>query len=61
MSDESIKGTSQKIRDALEFLSPEEIKGCLEGTLLLLELMNPGYTDTLVLKIISARSGVDTE
>lgn len=51
---------SQKVSDAIEFLTPDEIVGVLQGTLEGIERNNPGYTDHLILGILSIRAGIPT-
>ena len=51
---------SKKVSDAIEFLTPEEIVGTLQGTLEGIERANPGYTDHLILGILSIRAGIPT-
>lgn len=50
---------SDKIDQALEFLSPQELKSALSGTLEAIEEGDPGYTDTLILGILCIRAGMD--
>lgn len=47
-----------KVHDAVSFLTPEEMVGVLEGTLEAIESLNPGYTDHLILGILSMRAGM---
>ena len=51
---------SQKVTDAIEFLTPDEIVGVLQGTLEGIERANPGYTDHLILGVLSIRAGIQT-
>lgn len=50
---------SDKVREAISFLSPEAIEGLLLGTLEALEEAFPGYTDHLVLGTLAIQAGMD--
>lgn len=51
---------SDKVQAAVSFLTPTEIQGLLEGTLEALEIQHPGYTDHLILGVLSLRAGIPT-
>lgn len=49
---------SEKVSNAIKFLTEEEIIGVLQGTLEGIEENNPGYTDLVILGVLSHRAGI---